>query len=60
MAAKPATSHIRLPQRAEAVAGSDQQSGDAKRTDATTDPRTASQDPSVEEHLNSDDVIGKP
>lgn len=53
-------SHVRLPQRAEAIAGSDQQSGEAKHTDATTDTRTATQDPSAKEHQNSDSVIAKP
>jgi hypothetical protein len=60
MATNQPNSHLRLPQRAEAVAGSDQKSGDAKRTNATTDPRTSSQDPSVKTPLNSEPIIEKP
>ena len=39
--------HIRLPQRAEAVSGQEQQPGADAPAKAAVDPRTASQDPSL-------------
>jgi hypothetical protein len=46
MAAKPPAEHIRLPQQSDAVAGPQQQPGEAPpKKEAAPDPRTASQDP---------------
>jgi hypothetical protein len=45
MATKPPPAHIRLPLRADAVSGREQQPGEAPRSDPAPDARTVSQDP---------------
>ena len=45
MSAKKQTLHIRLPQRADAVAGPEPLSGEPPAAEPMPDPRTVSQDP---------------